>query len=231
MDDGQTWNCTYSHPAQTITKVAAFNASLVLVAGCAANGSNETFALISTDTAQTWTRVALPNAALGAIHGIVLLDAETWLLATSDGEIWRTANAASSWNRTFAALNISWSDLAYSLQWEVVLAVGNDLNKTAGILALSLDGGTEFRAKSNPQAATFVQAVPHVPVIPSSSPSPSPSSSPRARAREPSNNAMSRGLSIGLGSGAVLVVIAGLTAVVLYNKRRARNAYEAINSV
>jgi len=232
-DGGESWKRVSLSLSQTLHRVATFNASLALVVGTTLQ--NTPFAMITTDGGDTMVSVKLPSQLdSSALNGAVFLNAETWLLATSAGEIWRTTNFSATWSLGWAAVNVSWSDLAYLPAWNAILAVGSTMpcsdsaaqcNGTGGALGLSLDGGQTWTL-SSPQSGfpSFNRVIPFVPsAAASASPSPSPDSDDFEE-----TDVLIVALSIALGLAGVLLMVAAVAVVLWY--RRRNGAYQPINS-
>jgi photosystem II stability/assembly factor-like uncharacterized protein len=122
--------------------------------------------LISTNAGATWQ--LNPNAAFAAGSGVVLVDRQTWVVATQSGQIWRTTDGGKTWARTFAHSNTDWTGLAYNSDWGALLAVGYFFNDTggAGAMALSWDmGGQWLLSGPLDKAHMFDRVVPGTPSL------------------------------------------------------------------
>lgn len=230
LDFGRVWDQTYYHQyansTKFFTKVAIHDDHLSVVFGRSPQLA-VTFMLRSHDSGHHWhAGPALPDftPASADVTGFVFLNASTWVLTTSGGEIWRSINSGEAWNRTFAPLDVNgndtddyWNDIAHQSHWGVLMAVGRNT------MAVSTDDGLNWtESPVQESAGGFVKVVPDI--ARALHPKPHPHKND-----DDDSVGVALGLVFGLGGG--LLLIGGLVGFYVYRRYyQPRFSYSTINS-
>lgn len=163
FDDGRTWKLSWVPQRNVrVHKAATLDPGLGLIAGAGAwlwpqSGSS----------GGLWYQVPLPISSPATVTGLTMIEEETWVVATSTGQIWRTELGGSQWDLVLARSNITWTDVTHS--GSAVLAVGryalSFVHEGGGVMALSWDAGKEWVLSPPQPAARFTRVVPGVPSV------------------------------------------------------------------
>jgi hypothetical protein len=109
--------------------------------------------------------VPLPISSPATVTGLAMIEVETWVVATSTGQIWRTELGGSRWDLVLIRANVTWTYVAHN--GGAVLAVGRYAlsfgHEGGGVMALSWDAGKEWVLSPPQPDACFTRVVPGVP--------------------------------------------------------------------
>jgi hypothetical protein len=224
-DGGITWAHSYTATTAHVVAVDIFNPTLAVILFSTSGD------LITNDLV-TWDELSLP---WGRSTAFSFVNATTWLVCSSIGELWFTENAGKEWTHHFLSLGSPLSDVAYVSEWDAGVSVGTSAG-VHGSLAFSLDQGRSWNASTLDNAPPFLRVVACAPYpLPPSSPSPmsslGPTTLPPVVPSLPPTQGPGDSLNIplitvlgGAGCAAALAVI--LVGVLVYRRYSARRLYQ-----
>jgi photosystem II stability/assembly factor-like uncharacterized protein len=144
LDGGKTWSIVPFHqPTLTITQIAVINATHAIATGYPSL-SSPVSGMMSSDAGATWFPLNMPPGSgtpwSPEVMAIAVIDSSTWAVATSVGQVWRTADSAATWELVYgnASLGVTFDGLAYVPEWNALLAKGAGGNVP---VVVSFDGG------------------------------------------------------------------------------------------
>ncbi|HYE94808.1 MAG TPA: YCF48-related protein [Rubricoccaceae bacterium] len=146
-DAGQTWtNVAAAQGAQVFLEFSA-TAGVAYYPQFSFPGPSPM--IRTADAGQTWTSLGAPIP--GGVHRAEVLDAQTAVVVTPVGQVWRTTDAGQTWTFAFAAPTVGCDRIAAECEWGLDFSSTTEgwLVATNGLVLRTTDGGLTWTQVSN----------------------------------------------------------------------------------